>query len=1406
MKIWLHEEARESLAKEEKRKTIMAKIQFPPKSSVYMSWLTIGKSYIPPTSLIPVEGSGDRDVAEEEVQRKEKKSKKRRRNEEEKKEKEERSSHRAPYLVAGRPSQGMVKLTNIEEGYTMDRRGERGLLMSESWSHPPSFSSSSSSSSSLCNKSTKEKQYLRGDTRCSKKFRYFGQSGLYSLSQDFKRLRYPALLRLKSSSSSSRISIGEYVPLPPSIENDNYSGFESSSEEDLTIFESDGALNERVLFDRRKFYNSHTRIHPHSPAAWIDFIVAQNSLAALSFDANGILTMLDRFSFCAWRNRPLIEKQISIIQEAWRSSEHMRHNSALSLLYMRLVTVSYAEEDVNLQWKSVLAANPASVELWKEYLLSIRGRIKEEDVKKAGDEVEAAVQSMFPVLKSKDSASLIFRIDICTDFLRVEMERGKTELVVAAVQALLETSLRGTSLHDLERSWDLGTGDGVLRLGDTIDEKGRAVEETWLTADEMRRRYLRKLIEEDEKAASLAEVDAHVAQMLQSFRPSASALISSSENTTTLKMHGEDTSSIQEKEDGAEEEAWVYSRVHGYRIPVNKTDSSLPYKKILSELNDFSAPSIDLTQLSAEEILKLYEKPAALVETEPSSPSNRDVYLVRGVVEEALSSLHWAPLHALCKATLPLSSAHPERVILFDDFRPLLTSMMNYPSPLPFSTSFRLLLHCFGALGIAFPRLFSSLTLRARLHFSAEDYLDPLTSMLFLDDKETLQSTIRTILEVPDLPSSTSRMATFKEAVSIFPLSRRVAQADGKLLADHFAIKSLKLDSRLAFCLRLLQQILSLKYFPRQYEIQLRRILMALFLQIYLTKGHNNKENKEEEGKAREEFRALCRSLVTDALPDVSINCDGILAEESSSMVMAANNLALHFDMSLWVAYCETEIAIGEVKTAHKIAVKTIEALLSDVQTELMKPSQQSLLALDVICAAPNALKLFHLAIQLEMRTDESNPSFEDAIRKSLRLALSLVKGHPMGGKAKRKGSNGAFNAIELLELQRCLQSKFQQLLHGACTEVQTSHTNAPLAQLQVDFAVSIDAAEGGGGSSLADCATLFAWTQMLFVFHSRLLDLNGYDGRTDLLTAITSADAVFLSTIDILTAATLNTSLDPTTPSRPPPLAHYLGTMRDGSPSLVVQRSIAILERLHERRLELLLFAVQNATRLSTQLNFPTLSSQRPLRSLLMRALSSALQDFPLNSSFLHLMRTLESGSIKGYLRIRSYIRTLQSRGFWGGGLMPQERLFEISVEVRYVLLLLSHFQLAPTSSLVPILSGKEYSLHHLREIPDFWRVECWPDALVLRLTRAIERMLEDPRCCSISTLWRLYIALEIKRGRFNAAKKVYLRAVQSCPQNAELWRLVLGDLRRCFSDQEVDGLLNKMEESGILLRCSSA
>ena len=366
---------------------------------------------------------------------------------------------------------------------------------------------------------------------------------------------------------------------------------------------------------------------------------------------------------------------------------------------------------------------------------------------------------------------------------------------------------------------------------------------------------------------------------------------------------------VKEPEDAAED-GMVYSRIHGYRIPIRQEDSLSSYRRVLEKLHgptaeDFNGDvegrgdAVDREALvGAKGKRQKNESVNSEAWISPHQISDEDCrlestevgYSVRWVHDFLLSSMQWRPLRANFNshyiATSPGSeddAIELDRVIFFEDIRDHVFALSPgkidaiadgidlEDSTLGFSFRLhqRMVVRCVEALGLSLPLASCSHSLQRRhlnSHLQADNIAAECCPLLDIILRDNLHSAAMNDRE------SSSRVPT-PPRQRLLISQQRICLLNKVLSSNHKVGFSMGFDTELNFLIRLLESLLTVSAKGNKtkltalFKLHLRSVLMQLAVDRWEA-SYDCKAAAACEGNAFlakadvESVRSYCRDLV----------------------------------------------------------------------------------------------------------------------------------------------------------------------------------------------------------------------------------------------------------------------------------------------------------------------------------------------------------------------------------------------------------------------------------------------------------------------------------------------------------------------------------------------------------------
>eukprot|EP01041_Mallomonas_annulata_P001629 gene1629-3160_t len=847
---------------------------------------------------------------------------------------------------------------------------------------------------------------------------------------------------------------------------------------------------------------------------------------------------------------------------------------------------------------------------------------------------------------------------------------------------------------------------------------------------------------------------------------------------------GKDIDNNGNDEEERDEDILVYSRLHGYRIPLRKEDSGLAYKKILGDLKDLDED--ELTSLSAEDILKKYavstSKKSLLSSSLLPPPAANDVYVNKWEKEELLSTIQWRPLRPLAESDAEEAENQPYRVVLIEDVKPFLFHLSTtYPTYI--AQNGRLVVRALQSLGLYIPYSQCSHCLAVRrevsqsLHYTAIGSLSELWGNIL---ENRFKDTSTTLSVSSPLESKSETYDSIDNSSNVSNVNNNDNNTSSNINQSIYQSHSARRQMR---------------------GTDITPLLVLSTSNITVTEFSHQLQS----------FRSTIRGFV-QRWQEMSVQRGEVV------------------DMTIWLAAVEVEVETttataamtvsvtggvgqgqgpGHHKEALKVCVRAIQALYASITTNTTANNSP----INRIVSTSGALQLHWTCMRLKLGlpvgreseqqlqsdiSSHTDNTIDVTMRKKWTCSLDvivsmiraeLVKENKNKDKDKKKkdkkrkkdesssnddivvvlDANDVGNALEKLHVT----AKSLLLSHKA--KELTENVYDDIGSSEIDCTPSIEAVEAADD----------IFKEVLFMnFSSNNINNNENNTNNQLQhqhqdSCKHSIDSVlfYVNTQKILPEGIREEGME--------------GGIEDIIPAAKESRLVA-LERLHIARIEFLLYI----------LHWNVLIGSSHCNRRIQIALKDALFAFPLNGVILQTFLAFEGQLSGGYIRIKSYLNCVSKRTIWGGGMSALEKIFEICIEI-------DRNDRNAIQSISPHLTTTSTNTHNIQnnqnananEIKDNNDKELQKD-LYSKLKILLERAFEEPKMRDMPILWQFYIQMEIKYENYENAKRIFLRAIQSCSYCKRIWIQCYGPLRRCFSEKELKSIMKVMEEKGLHIR----
>lgn len=407
---------------------------------------------------------------------------------------------------------------------------------------------------------------------------------------------------------------------------------------------------------------------------------------------------------------------------------------------------------------------------------------------------------------------------------------------------------------------------------------------------------------------------------------------------------GEMVSEIKEPENFAEDHGMVYSRIHGYRIPIRQEDSLSSYRRVLDKLQSegfnngdeegngdgghdqaLNGTKTSKRQKNESVINESWMTHQQIAEEDCQVVDSTEVgYSVRWANDCLLSSTQWRPLRAISNShyhTTGPGSENEEieldRVIFFEDIRDHMfvlspgkvdtiargIDLEDSTQGFSFRLHQRMVIRCMESLGLLLPLASCSHSLQRRhlnSHLQADNVAAqscPLLDIL-LDDLHRVEKDGCECLRT----SPRQRLLMSQQ---------RICSVNEVLTAKHKLGYSLGFDTELNFTIRLLENILAISATDKKsklttlFNLHLRSVLM----QLAVDRWEACYERKSMlEGNAflstadADSVRSYCRDLVEST----------VMQESQSSSTQDTRYYSPLGSFVAWAAYIRAERQIHQ--------------------------------------------------------------------------------------------------------------------------------------------------------------------------------------------------------------------------------------------------------------------------------------------------------------------------------------------------------------------------------------------------------------------------------------------------------------------------------------------------------------
>ncbi|KAF0690760.1 Aste57867_17879 [Aphanomyces stellatus] len=411
-------------------------------------------------------------------------------------------------------------------------------------------------------------------------------------------------------------------------------------------------LEAHIMAQNKKF-NEDLRASPHNVSLWIRYMAAQEREGA--FVKNKLK-----------QRAVILEKQHAILDKARASNP-----DALELQKIAWLMALHLPEESQLmaELEKHIHAAPDNELLW---LLVVQrtqeqfGAFSLPRMRNLYARILQTLQSMTTGDESTGASLVLFATLLST----LEVKSGYTERGLGLMQALIEyncgmpSSLTSTStrLHAFEAFWN----QDFPRYG----EAGHVAWSAWYdnhqhaVAPPPPLAYADDLV--PDMAAFVAELQQRAANQLREMQPPLHLKgdLDHPYHTSDGSDDADDDASSHAARATAGDE-YVWSNLHGYRIPIQDAHDAIEYERILQELKS-NRPAAPAKKQKHNQLADRDERLGY------DAVSKTDPHVSMLVEEELLQATQWRPLHARNPDDAAMIEAQPDRVLLFEEIQPFL--------------------------------------------------------------------------------------------------------------------------------------------------------------------------------------------------------------------------------------------------------------------------------------------------------------------------------------------------------------------------------------------------------------------------------------------------------------------------------------------------------------------------------------------------------------------------------------------------------------------------------------------------------------------------------------------------------------------------------------------------------------
>ncbi|KAH9128434.1 hypothetical protein AeMF1_001409 [Aphanomyces euteiches] len=429
----------------------------------------------------------------------------------------------------------------------------------------------------------------------------------------------------------------------------NVDPFEDIADDDENLQTENQRLEEHIMAQNKRF-NENLRASPHNISLWIKYIAAQ--------EREGIFVKNKHK-----QRSVVLEKQQSILQKALQANPTSIELKKITwLMALQLPEESQVVDHLEKQ----IHAAPDNEMLWFLMIHRTQEQFSEFSLPRLRNLYARILQTIQTVNNPSASASLVlFFWLLCM----LEVKSGYTERGVSLMQALLEFNcgmplkLSGSPLSALKHSFEAFWDQDLRRYG----ESGHVSWSSWHENEvqpspvEIQTEYASQLLPSMETYMNRLHEHVHK-ELLDVMQPPVHLKKDPDHANSGDKVHDDDADNDASSKELEEE--YVWSNLHGYRIPIQDAQDTVEYQRILQELR--SNRPVPVKKQKKQELAKHDER----LDFDLVAVDDVQVHLLQE--EEILQATQWRPLHARSPEDAAMVEAQPDRVLLSEEIQPFL--------------------------------------------------------------------------------------------------------------------------------------------------------------------------------------------------------------------------------------------------------------------------------------------------------------------------------------------------------------------------------------------------------------------------------------------------------------------------------------------------------------------------------------------------------------------------------------------------------------------------------------------------------------------------------------------------------------------------------------------------------------